>query len=132
MKTLLVTACGAKKHSEPMEAYKLYKSSRIRAVYNRRNGCDMAILSAKYGLVGINEIISPYEQTITEQRILDLMPSIIKKILHYDKVVYYKGGANRLYFDCIKDACDNNGVSFFSVGYAHMGDIDKIGELIKT
>ena len=54
-KILVVTTCGAKKHNTPRPAWQLYKSPRIRAVHNRRNGHDMCILSTKYGLVAYRD-----------------------------------------------------------------------------
>lgn len=58
-KILVVTTCGAKKHNTPRPAWQLYKSPRIRAAHNRRNGHDMCILSTKYGLVDAEEVIEP-------------------------------------------------------------------------
>lgn len=64
MKVLLATACGAKKNKGRMAAIDLYKSSRIKAVYNRRGGADFAVLSAKYGLIYHDKILKDYEQIL--------------------------------------------------------------------
>lgn len=87
-KILVVTTCGARKHNEPMPAWKLYKSPRIRAVHNRRSGHDMCILSTKYGLVEAKKAIEPYEETLTKQKANELIPQMIEKIKVYDYVVY--------------------------------------------
>jgi len=131
LKTLVVTACGAKKNSEPMEAYKLYKSSRVKAVYNRRRGCDMAILSAKYGLVDANDVIEPYDKKMTEESMNEIIPFIIEKIKKYDKIVYYKGGSNKLYLNCIEKACFNAKKKLITVGYANLGDINKLSKFLE-
>ena len=53
MKIMLITACGNKKENKPIEAGKLYKSSRIRHLYRRSKELNIPfyILSAKYGLI---------------------------------------------------------------------------------
>jgi len=85
-KILMVTTCGARKHSEPKPAWKLYKSSRIRAVYNRRMGHDMCILSTKYGLVEADAVIEPYEAVMTEQIAKELRKSKITITLSTSEV----------------------------------------------
>ena len=62
----IVTACGNKKESVPLPAYKLYKSSRIKAVYNRRQNHDMFILSAEHGLIPAEKVIAPYNRLMAE------------------------------------------------------------------
>ena len=64
----VVTACGRGKKNYPTKAYKLYKSSRIKAVYNLKNNTDMYILSAKYGLIHADEVIEPYDEVMTEDK----------------------------------------------------------------
>ena len=72
-KICIVTACGNKKHAEPLPAWKIYKSSRIKAVYNRRNNHDMYILSAQHGLVFSEKIIAPYNRIMDEERAKELV-----------------------------------------------------------
>jgi hypothetical protein len=105
MKILIVTACGKRKDSVAQPAWKLYKSPRIRAVYNRRDGNDMAILSSKYGLIDAEEVLEPYEKVLTKERADELLPQVIEEIQNYDSVLYYRGGAGKEYFDLIKEAC---------------------------
>lgn len=134
MKVLIVTACGAKKNPGPMPAYKLYKSSRIKAVYNRRCGSDMCILSAEYGLVDVHKTIKPYERVMDERRAEELVPLVAKKLKSYDCVIFFKGGARKAYLSCIRAACDKAGKTLVTLGYANMGginDLPKVTELAK-
>lgn len=132
LKILIVTGCGVSKHSEPMEAYKLYKSSRIKAVYNRKQGCDMCILSAKYGLVDAEKVIGPYEKVMDEKRASELMPSILEKISKYDYVILFKGGTKQIYQKCIENACKIAEKPLIQFGYAHMGEINKLTSIIES
>jgi len=131
MKILVVTACGAKKHSEPMEAYKLYKSARIKAVFNRRCGCDMKILSAKYGLIDVFNIIEPYEIIMNEKRALKLIPLIVNIIKKYNYIVFFKGGSNNNYLTCIKGACKKARIVLITLGFANMGGINDLSLVIE-
>ena len=130
IKIALITACGEKKNLLPMEAYKLYRSSRIRAIYNRRHGSDMYILSAKYGLVGTHEIIEPYDQLMDNQRANDLVPYVEKRIEPYDYVVFFKGGAREIYLSCVIEACKRLGKILVALGYAFMGGINDLPKII--
>jgi len=127
---LVVTACGGKKNSESMVAHRLYKSSRITAVYNRRSDCDMAILSAEYGLVGAEEVIAPYERVMDEGRAQELVPSVSKKLQSYDCVIFFKGGARKAYLRCLKDSCQRVGKLLVALGYANMGGINDLPKAI--
>ena len=129
---LIVTACGAKKHSEPMEAYKLYKSARIKAVYNRRQGCDMAILSAKYGLVDVHDIIEPYDEVMCENRSYELSTLIVNDLIKYDYIIFYKGGAKKSYVICIENACRKAKKPLITFGYANMGDINLLPKILNN
>ena len=134
MKILIVTACGAKKNPSPMPAYKLYKSARIKAVYNRRSGCDMGILSAEYGLVRTHDVIGPYERLMDEKRAEELAPFVAEKLKEYDCIIFFKGGARKAYLSCIKAACEKIGRTLVALGYANMGGINnlpKVTELVK-
>lgn len=134
MKVLIVTACGAKKNPGPMPAYKLYKSSRIKAVCNRRCGSDMCILSAEYGLVDAHKTINPYERVMDERRAEELVPSVAEKLKSFDCVIFFKGGSRRAYLSCIRAACKKARRTLVTLGYANMGginDLPKVIELIK-
>jgi len=127
---LVVTACGRKKHDKPMPAWKLYKSPRIKAVYNRSQGCDFAILSAKYGLVEADRIITPYEQVMTKERAEELLEQVTAKVEKYDYVIYYRGGARKEYLECIQEACRSTKRTLLVLGYANLGGINDLQKMI--
>ena len=127
-----MTACGKSKKGIPQPAFQLYRSPRIKAVYNRRNGQAMAILSARYGLVKAEQIIEPYEQALTKERATELIPQISKQIQEFDYVLYYRGGAGRQYYELIETACEKAGKNLLTVGYKNLGDINKVTEAIKN
>lgn len=63
--TVVLLSCSATKLSHPAPARELYRGSIFRkslALAYRRYGLgvEIAVLSAKYGLVGIDEMIEPY------------------------------------------------------------------------
>ena len=126
-----MTACGAKKNSEPKLAYKLYKSARIKAVYNRRSGCDMGILSAEYGLVRAHEVIEPYERLMDEKRAEELASSVSENLQSYDCIIFFKGGARKSYFSCINAACDKARKTLVTLGFANMGGINDLPKVIE-
>ena len=128
---LVVTACGARKQSEPKPAWQLYKSPRIRAVYNRRNGHDMCILSTKHGLVDAEKVIEPYEETLTKDKAEELIPQMVEKIKGYDYVVYYRGGAGKDYLNCMREACKRARKTLVSFGYKYMGGINELPNVLR-
>ena len=131
MKILIATACGAKKNREPMAAHRLYKSARIKAVYNRRLGNDMGILSAEHGLLDAQEITEPYERIMDEKRALELIPSVAEQVREYDCVIFYKGGARKSYMTCIKGACEKAKKTLVLLGFANMGGINDLPKAIE-
>ena len=56
-KICIITSGGSKKRDSALPARRLFKSPRITAVHNRRDGHDMYILSSKYGLLHPEKII---------------------------------------------------------------------------
>ncbi len=133
MKIALVTACGNKKHNSPTQAYKLYKSARIKAVYNRKNDCDMYILSAKHELLPAEKIIAPYNEIMTKEKAKQFVPIIADKLKNsgYNWVVFFKGGANRNYLYCIQESCKKAKINFVSIGFSFQGDIGLLPEVIR-
>jgi hypothetical protein len=80
---LLLLACSKRKHASRAQAFDLYDGVfyRIIKAAERRNphvlgGCDVLILSAKYGLVRSYEVIGPYDQKMTRQRARELRPTV--------------------------------------------------------
>lgn len=129
----IVTACGAKKENSPSPAWRLYKSSRIRYLYRQSKelGYPLFILSARYGLVHSEEIIEPYDQILTEERIEELIPQVTEVLRKFDVIVYYRGGARRTYLEMIKRASKLANIKLVTFGYANMGDINKLKSVIE-
>ena len=130
-KIALITACGEKKDSKPMEAHRLYRSSRIKAVYNRRGMSDMYILSSEYGLVGAKKIIEPYDRIMDEKLARELVPSVMDKLRNYDYVVFFNGGSRRAYLSCIKETCERLNKPLIQVGYARTGGVKDIPRILR-
>ena len=131
MRLLIVTACGKSKNDSPQPAWRLYKSSRIKAVYNRRNGHEMAILSSRYGLISSDKVIEPYEEVLTEERAKELISQVTENIEPYDAVIYFRGGAGLEYYELLEAACDAACKHFISFGYKHLGEIGMLSMAIK-
>ena len=130
LKILVATACGKKKRTGKHRAVDLYRSSRIRAVYNRRSGCDMAILSSKFGLVDSQTVIEDYEEVLTPERVKILLPQVVDYVKRYDVVIYFKAGASFIYFELIKKASEIANIPIVYLGYGYMAEINKIPGVI--
>ena len=134
MKVILVTACGAKKIEKPAPAGDLYKSTRIRYLRKKSKqlGIPFYILSAKYGLINSETVIEPYERKMNPERCQELLKQIVSILRNFDVVIYYRGGAGKVYAECIEKACKQASVGLVSFGYANMGDIKKLEEVLKN
>jgi hypothetical protein len=130
MKVLLATACGAKKNKGKMPAIDLYKSSRIKAVYNRRDGAEFAVLSAKYGLISPDSIIKDYEQILDSKGMEKLIPQVIEFIKKYDLIVFFKGGSRGEYRELLKKATEATNKPLILIGNRNQEDIGKLEELL--
>ncbi len=130
MKVLLATACGAKKNKGKMPAIDLYKSSRIKAVYKRRDGADFAVLSAKYGLIYPDKIIKDYEQILDFKGVKKLMPQVTEFINKYELIVFFKGGSREEYRELIKHASEATNKPLVLIGTRNQEDIGKLEELL--
>jgi len=131
---VLITACGNKKENVPTVVGKLYKSTRIRYLYKKSKELNIPfyILSAKYGLVNSDKIISPYNQIMDDNQCIKLKSQIKEVLKNFDIIIYYKGGAREIYFNCLKDVVFELNKKFIYFGYANMGDIKKIDEIIMS
>jgi hypothetical protein len=127
---VLVTACGAKKGKGKSRAFLLYKSSRIRALKKIAGDVPYAILSAKYGLVDSEEILEPYEKVMTEAIAKKHVSRVGRVLKNYDVVVYYRGGARKTYLECLVHACRDAMVPLIVCGYANMGDIGNVSDIL--
>ncbi len=125
-KICVITACGNKKEIIPLPAWKIYKSPRIKAVHKRTSNEDMYILSAEHGLLPAEKIIDPYNRLLDKERVEKLLPKIESVIKKYDKIIYFKAGARKLYEECLDIACKKMGVEMISFGFGFMGGINEL------
>lgn len=130
MKILLATACGGKKNKGRMAAIDLYKSSRIKAVYNRRGDADFAVLSAKYGLIRPDKILKDYEQVLDPKGAKKILPQLIDFIRPYDLVIFFKGGSRQEYREVITEASNAINKRLILIGNRNQEDIGKLEELV--
>ena len=71
MKKIVLISCVSKKLAHPASAEHLYTSAlfRLNLFYTRKLGPDaIYILSAKYGLLELGEVIEPYDVTLKDMR----------------------------------------------------------------
>lgn len=128
---LLATACGANKHPGAHRAVELYQSARIKAIYNRRGDCDMAILSAKYGLVDSETVIESYDQIMDQERARALLQQVREYVRRYDAVIFFKGGSRSEYHNLISTACRMENIPCILFGFMYMGEIGRTEDIIR-
>ncbi|MBA2840918.1 hypothetical protein HNP87_001450 [Methanococcus maripaludis] len=129
---VIITACGNSKEEVSKKAGNLYKSSRIRHLYNRSKelGVPLYILSAKYGLVNSEEIIEPYDEVMTKEKALELKSSVKETLEEFEYAILYEGGARIEYRDLIYDIAEELGLKLIKFGYKNMGDIGKLDGIL--
>jgi len=66
------------------------------------------------------------------ERCQELLKQMVSILRNFDVVIYYKGGAGKVYAECIEKACNQAGISLVSFGYANMGDIKKLEKVLKN
>ena len=104
MKTIILISCGAKKEKTPQKAEDLYiggyfKKALLYAKYlSNKNDAEIFILSAKHGVLELNEIIKPYDLTLNgknEKYKKAWSYKVIKqlqcKIQKTDKIIFLAG-----------------------------------------
>lgn len=76
MNQLVIIGCGAKKKSEACQAHEMYVGplfvKALRYARSVANDDDIRIMSAKYGLLKLNQVIQPYEYRLTKADIRGL------------------------------------------------------------
>jgi len=132
---LVITACGKSKENKPLPAGLLYKAGRIRYLYRKSKELNYLfyILSAEYGLINADATIEPYERRMNEERCRELKEKI-KEILREIKpslVVFYRGGSPDVYVKCVETICKELGIRFKTFGFANMGEISRIEQIIR-
>ena len=105
-KTVALVACVSKKNDRAMAAKDLYVSDWFQKAskYAKQNSDVWYILSAKYGLLNIDAIISPYDVTLKQvpvyvrrqwaEKVLDDLKRLLKP---GDEVIILAGMAYREY-----------------------------------
>lgn len=71
MKTLGLISCTKRKQNRPCKASEMYSASDLFSkayAYCKKNYDQIAILSAKYGLVFPDDVIEPYDLTLNNMR----------------------------------------------------------------
>ncbi len=97
-KILVITSCSKKKEQKASRVADLYKGQFFLGVkeFCKKNGFDLMVLSAKYGLIK-DEIIEPYEQRLhnTKKDINRLrslaFPKFKDLIPKYDYIIFLMG-----------------------------------------
>ena len=104
MKTIILMSCGAKKESTPQQAKNLYIGGYFKKILayaeflSNKNNAEIFILSAKYGVLELNEIIKPYDLTLNNKdekykknwsyKVIKQLESKIKRT---DKIIFLAG-----------------------------------------
>lgn len=119
--TILATGCSAKKLNNcTTAADALYQSTRITFAKRmaQEKSLPLYILSAKYGLIHQNDIISTYDQIMDEKRANELIPKVVRQ-LQNDKIqslVFFAAGVNASYGYLLGKACAEANVEFKQIG----------------
>jgi hypothetical protein len=135
--TVLVTGCSAKKiDNSTTAAGELYKSTRISFAKRiaQEKALPLYILSAKYGLINQNDIISTYDQKMDEARVNELIPQVVKQ-LQYDKIqslVFFAAGVNASYKHLLSEACSEANVNFKQIGSGCMQGAKELPMLLDS
>jgi len=123
IRVALATACGNKKREGDWPAHELYLSPRITALYWRKGNFPLYILSARYGLVHSEQVISSYQQVMDYERARELSAQVADVMRPYDWLVFFKAGAREEYASCIRLAATLSSVPVVLIGYAFMGGL---------
>ena len=92
----------------------------------------MYILSGEHGLLFSERVIEPYNRIMDEDRMKQIVPEMVSTLQKYDVVIFFKGGSRKLYHKCIESACLQAGRPLTSFGYAFLGDINRLPEIIQS
>jgi len=83
-------------------------------------------------VVDSEQILEPYDQILTVEKINELLPQVIEVLKNFEIVIYYRGGARKTYLELIEQASRITGTHLVVFGYANMGDINKLEEIINS
>ena len=124
---LLLLPCSKKKKRVPIaRAIELYNGPFYQIIRkNYQEKIDIFIISAKYGLINSNELISFYDQMMTTERAKELSGIIkmdLEKILQikdYDEIFINLGKKYMIALEESKNLLNNYNVS---LGYGQIGE----------
>lgn len=104
MKTIILISCGAKKENTPQKAEDLYIGGYFKKILayaeylSNKNNAEIFILSAKYGVLELNEIIKPYDLTLKNKDekykkiwSYKVIKQLENKIKRTDKIIFLAG-----------------------------------------
>ncbi|OLS15499.1 MAG: hypothetical protein RBG13Loki_0864 [Promethearchaeota archaeon CR_4] len=110
-KTLVILTCSQKKGLKPAAARDLYQGSlfKLGRKFAEVQHFDYMIISAKYGLLLPEQVISPYDQRISNmsdvRRIRETVLPQLREILPlYEKIIMIGGSYYRKVLEPIKSA----------------------------
>ncbi len=108
MRRIVLVACAAPKRSQPSRARDLCTSSHFRKILlyaERLSPDEIYILSAKYGLLGLDDEVQPYEITLNAMPAADVKfwaAQVLQQLaqrtdLQQDQFVFLAGAKYRRY-----------------------------------
>lgn len=110
MKTVILIACGKDKKNIASEAKDLYQGSYFKKtleyayILSKKHKADIYILSAKYGLLELDTIISPYNFTLNDVSekyrknwSYGVIKQLNKEIKKTDRVIFLAGKSYNKY-----------------------------------
>jgi hypothetical protein len=135
MMKMVVTPCAKNKNLGTHKALDLYKSTRIKAVYNKikNTGALFAVLSSKYGLVFENEEVEAYELKMNSETMKRLIPKVSSQLknLNVDELIFFPNwGLNNPYIRCIVEACKSSKTKLTLCGYNVLGGINELPNIL--
>ncbi len=111
LKTLVILACSQKKGLKPVAACNLYLGSlfKLGRRFAEVHHFDYVIISAKYGLLSPEQVVSPYDQRIANmsdvRRIREMVVPPLQEIIgNYEKIIVIGGNLYRRVLEPLKSA----------------------------
>lgn len=131
---LIITSCSKSKKETSAIASEFYTGQFFRSIkkFAINNSFDFKILSAKYGLVSMNDLIEPYDIKLRiksniksiQSKISESFSEIIQK---YDKIIFIMG---KVYLSVFEKFLSNKNISYF-VDHRGIGGFNQIGFILE-
>jgi len=103
----------------------LYESPRIKALYARKEGFPLYILSAEYGLVDCEEVRASYDRRMDRERAEQLARQVAQVMGCYEWLVFFNAQTPYEYDLCLERASDICGVSVAFIGWWPLGGLSE-------